>query len=388
MKIQRTIPPAAAPVKFLDLLFGFIGLFYGKQFLINFECQIKKYFSVKHVYLVSSGKAALTVILEALSKDNLRNEVIIPAYTCYSVPSAIVKAGLRVVPCDLKEGTLDYDYELLEKSISDNTLCVISSNLFGIPSDIDTLINITRKYHINLVEDAAQAMGVQHAEKYIGTIGDVGFFSLGRGKNITCNSGGIIVTSSEKISESINEIIPKIEKTSVINDLKEYITTLIMYFFINPSLFWFPSNLAWLKLGKTIFYKEFDIYKLSGMKAGLMRNWIRRLEDSNALRLKVVRKYNIQKSIDYPCIRYPVLLQDVEAVNRLYGISLENGLGISKMYPDSINHIDELKHCFKNREYPVASSVAKRLITLPTHHLLRANDILKIKSNVQDVMKE
>ena len=80
------------------------------------------------------------------------------------------------------------------------------THLFGIPSDVDRTRRICEEKGIFLVEDAAQAMGVEHGGRKLGTLGDVGFFSLGRGKNISCGSGGIILTSSADIAEEHPEI--------------------------------------------------------------------------------------------------------------------------------------------------------------------------------------
>lgn len=121
--------------------------------------------------------------------------MVIPAYTCFSVPSAVVKAGLDVALCDLDASTFDFDYRLLEAAVNEKTLCVIPSHLFGIPSEMDRVNAICREKGVYVVEDAAQAMRGPTKGK-LGTLGDVGFFSLGRGKNITCGSGGIIVTNS------------------------------------------------------------------------------------------------------------------------------------------------------------------------------------------------
>ena len=78
--------------------------------------------------------------------------------------------------------------------MTDETLCVLAIHLFGIPANLDRIKKLCRKKDIFIVEDAAQAMGGEYKGGMLGTIGDVGFYSLGRGKNITCGSGGIIVT--------------------------------------------------------------------------------------------------------------------------------------------------------------------------------------------------
>ena len=159
MRLQRTIPPAAAPIYWRDLCHGLIEIFSREGFAQTFIGEVKAYFGVKHVFTVSSGKAALTLILRALKSLSPKTEVIIPAYTCFSVPSAIVKAGLKVKLCDIDLATLDFDYKLLEEAVTESTLCVIPSHLFGIPSDMDRIELLCHCRGAYVVEDVAQAMG-------------------------------------------------------------------------------------------------------------------------------------------------------------------------------------------------------------------------------------
>lgn len=383
MKIHRMIPPAAAPLSLQDIYFGFMGLFTRDRFLKKLINELKAYFSVNNVYLLSSGKAALTIILKALHSKDSRNEVIIPAYTCFSVPSSVINAGLQVTLCDLQENSFDYNYEELENLITDNTLCVVTSNLFGIPSDLDKLKVICEQNNIYLIEDAAQAMGVKHNDQYLGCIGDAGFFSFGRGKNITCNSGGLILTNNDDLSHQIERAYSEIQETDFLDNVKELFATFIMHIFINPRMYWFPSSLPFLKLGQTFFYENFDISKLSEMKAGLLYNWKKRLEKSNEVRIKNSNEYT-SLNVVYPYIRFPLILENANLADKLYTISKEKGLGLSKLYPSSIDKIEKLKGRINEGEFPVASSLSDRLIALPTHPLLNKQDIERIKGLIKN----
>lgn len=381
MKIQRTIPPVANHILFKDLLHGLAGIFNGKKYIKKFENEIKNYFDVRHVFLVSSGKAALTLILMALkSLSPSRGEVLIPAYTCFSVPSSIVKAGLKVSLCDMDLSTLDFNYKLLKEAINENTLCVIPNHLFGLPSNMDSLNSLCKNKGIFIVEDAAQAMGGTYKGKMLGTIGDVGFFSLGRGKNITCGSGGIIVTNSDQIAGAIARYYSNLVYPGITEDLKEFLQVVFMSIFIHPALFWFPLRLPFLKLGQTIFYRDFPVTRFSGMKAGLLWKWQDRLELSNQIRISTgiyfterlqfkISRYN---SIPYP--RLPIIVNSRDIRDRIYCKSCERGLGIGLMYPTPINEIEEIKNEFSDKVFPVAGKIAGRLITIPTHQFLSEKD--------------
>ena len=382
MRIRRTIPPTAAPINPIDLMHGFAGLFSsGKKYREKLEEEAREYFGVKYAVFVSSGKAALTLILLALKQLSKRRRVLIPAYTCYSVPAAILKAGLEVALCDIDPATFDFEPRSLEMSIDEETLCVIPSHLFGIPANMDLITSLCRERGSFIVEDAAQAMGGNYREKKLGTIGDVGFFSLGRGKNITCGSGGIIVTRSSEIASVIEHLYSLLETPAVFATAKEFLQLLLMVVFIRPILYWLPEGLPFLKLGATLFYREFPVEKLSEMKARCLWNWRKRLEEANRGRSTTaeyfrvhlsLKNFSIQPAICY--LRLPLVLCNRATRDRFHLYARAKGLGVSRMYPTAVNEIEEIKSRFVGRTFPAAEAVADRLITLPTHHLVAERD--------------
>jgi perosamine synthetase len=229
MRIGRTAPPAAAPISLRDILSGIFGVHRGQQEIDRLRAELKSYFGVKHCFVVSSGRAALTLILKAIKKLNpVKDQVVIPAYTCFSVPSAIIRAGLKVQLCDMDPETLDFDYTQLSKLLlspdklnepaklnklnkpkqlyepNNSFLAIIPAHLFGIPSDINRLRSLLGDTKTMIIEDAAQAMGGKWKGKKLGTLGDVGFFSLGRGKALSTVEGGIILTNREDIAHQIS----------------------------------------------------------------------------------------------------------------------------------------------------------------------------------------
>lgn len=380
MKLQRTLPPTAAPMYWKDLGYGLLGTFCGEASVERFEEEMKEYFGVEQVFTASSGKAALTLILRALKSISPKTEVLIPAYTCFSVPSAIVKAGLRVKLCDIDFATLDFDYKLFEEAVTENTLCVIPSHLFGVPSDLDRIESVCRFRGVYIVEDAAQAMGGVYKGRKLGTIGDVGFFSFGRGKNITCGSGGAILTNSQQIGSIIEKEISHLERPGFFEMARELISVLLMKIFIHPALFWFPQGLPFLRVGETFFYKDFPIKKLSRLKQGWMRKWKERLEQSNQQRIRNVSYFmkslhaTILGKEGIPYLRLPLLMESLEERNRIFSLSREKGLGLSVMYPTPINEIEEMKAEFDGQAFPSAKDVAEKLLTVPVHALLRDRD--------------
>jgi perosamine synthetase len=389
MKIGRTVPPAAAPLWWVDLWHGIIGFFSPERSLRALEDGIRREFGVRHVFLVTSGKAALTVTLKALKALSSRREVVIPAYTCFSVPAAIVHAGLRPALCDIDSSTFDFDHVLLERTLTEDTLCVIAHHLFGVPAEIDRIRALCEARRTFVVEDAAQAMGTESRGRKLGTIGDVGIFSLGRGKNITCGSGGIIVTNSDRIADAIALEYRQLRTPAPAMDCLELVRLVLMTTFIRPHLYWIPASLPFLGLGRTTFPRKIPVARLSGMKAGLLRDWRSRLARSNKVRSETAGYFSRQLRVrtgdrsSVPYLRFPIVLSTSKARETLYARSQKRGLGLSAGYPTAVSDIPDIPFSCNARQFPSARRVAQNLLTLPTHHWLSEKD----KSAIADLCR-
>jgi dTDP-4-amino-4,6-dideoxygalactose transaminase len=289
--------------------------------------------------------------------------------------------------------TLDYDYEMLEKLIDEEVLCIVSTHLFGILSNVSELKKRYQGKGIFIIEDAAQAMGGVFQDGKLGTLGDAGFFSLGRGKNITTGTGGVILTSSDVIADAIQPIYRSLKREPPVEYAKNIFQVFFLHIFLNPMLYWFPSQLSFLKIGETIFHKDFPVYRLSGFKTGLLFQWESRLAKFNDHRSATSNLYirTIQPpknllfySSSYPFLRFPFYVKDSEEKAKI--CKDYSNFGISPMYPASINNIDEIKEIFDGSAYPGAEHVVNRLITLPTHCLLNVQDKLQLADMLKSLI--
>jgi perosamine synthetase len=390
MKIGRHVPPAAAPLCWTDLCSGIAGILSRERSVPTLEEEIRRQFGVRHVFLVSSGTAALTLTLSALKALSPRTEVVIPAYTCFSVPAAVLKAGLRPVLCDIDPSTFDFNHALLEEALNANTLCVIAHHLFGIPSDIDRLRALCETRGIFVLEDAAQAMGAESRGRRLGTLGDAGIFSLGRGKNITCGSGGIIMTDADRIAEAVGEQHRRLRPPSWCEVLNDLVQIVGMTIFTRPRLYWIPAAMPFLRLGQTIFPKDIPLRRLSGMKAAFLRSWPSRLKGSNQARSEAAAYFSRQLPLrlppgpPHPYLRLPILVGSSTERERIFALAQARGLGVGLGYPTPVNEIPEIRTVFNGRRYPAARRVADSLLTIPTHHWVSASD----KKAIADFWRE
>ena len=389
MMPQRTLPPTAAPISFWDLIGAARGLWGGGKHRARLVEELKEKFSAREVFLVSSGKAALTVILKALAASSGRRRVIVPAYTCFSVPSAIVRAGLDVVLCDVEPDTLDFNFAELEGLINEEVLCVVPTHLFGRPADVDRVKRLCEGTGVVVVEDAAQAMGGQSGGRLLGTLGDVAFFSLGRGKNITCGTGGVILARSLPVIEAIKAEYATLPEAPRGEVARNWLEMVIMRLFIHPLLYWLPAGLPFLRLGETTFDTDYPLYRMDEVRAHQLRGWERRLALANQER--AARAGWLIDGLDLPrrgikpitgkeaiYLRLPVMVRDREMKETVCRQSREVGAGMSPSYPATIQEIPELAGRLVSRKYAGAQEVVDRLVTLPTHQFVTEVDRLKI----------
>lgn len=377
MRIGRTVPPAAAPLRAADLWHGIAGLLRSRRALARLKAELADHLGVRHVFLVSSGTAALTITLKALRASSSRSRVVVPGYTCFSVPGAVVHAGLRPVPCDIDAATFDFDHGRLAQAIDDDTLCVIAHHLFGVPSDIARTAALCRARGVLVIEDAAQAFGLAWKGIPAGTMGDVGIFSFGRGKTITAGGGGAIVTNSDALADLIRRQCDAVPPPSLADVLRQLLMVTAMGVFIRPSFYWMPASMPFLHLGETIFPKSVTLQRMSGLEAGVLRHWRRRLRESAHVRTRTALSFGRRLGIAWtpaPYLRLPIFAPSPAEKRALLARSRRLGLGLSGGYPSSIDLVPEVREWAGGASCPTARRVAEHLVTVPVHHWLDARD--------------
>jgi len=382
LRPRRTLPPAAPYQRWEDLWAGLEACLFPRRADVDLEGEIAESFGVRHVFAVSSGRAALVLILRALRSLSSRHEVIVPAYTCFAVVAAVRAAGLEVRPCDIERSGLGMDPRALEAALTADTLCVIPTHLFGIPSNVDDVRDRISGRAPFVVENAAQAMGGRLGERPLGTLGDVGFFSLGRGKAISAGDGGIVLTNSPSIGAALNAQYLALSEPAGFEMWRDYLAALLTRALIHPALFWFPAGLPFLRLGETILPKEIHVKRLSRASRGLLRAWRSRLDEGNDQRRKTAEYFCRELGIHWgstgaiPYLRLPVLVEDPEIRERILVLARRRGLGITPMYPCSIDRLDGVPS--GSGGHPRAAEAARWLLTIPTHHILTERDRARI----------
>lgn len=401
MRIGRIIPPAASPLSINDIVGGLRGLLSPEKTNKQLHESFSEHFHTKHCFFVSSGKAAISLSLMALSHIYpSRTKVIIPAFNCFSVPSAIIHAGFSVLPCDIDINTLQLNLHELVRILETHKdiLAIIPAHLFGLPAPMEKIKRLVKKYDIPIIEDAAQAMGSFLNMSFADSFSDIIIFSLSRGKSFTAGEGGIVVTSSDDLGIILNQYLKSIPEYTMFNIIKMILTSMGLYFFIKPELYWFPELMPFLKLGQTIYNPVFPVLKFNSFQAGITNNWRQKVKIFNMERIQRLQLYTKylsdikgiflvtgQYPPSVPCIRFPVIVSDSLLADKILSIGSRLGLGISKTYPHSIDvipalNLNDTQNC-KNALY-----ISKHLLTLPCHPLVNFSDVLNISNVIRSVI--
>lgn len=175
----------------------------GKE-VEKLESSLKEYLGCKHAIGVSSGTDALLLALMALNIQP-DDEVIVPTFSFFATAGVVSRLNAIPVFADVDPVTFNLDPNEIEKLITPKTKAIIPVHLYGQSAAMDEIMAIAKKHNLKVVEDGAQAIGVQYKDgKKVGTIGDIGCYSFFPSKNLGCfGDGGLVVTDDDELGEML-----------------------------------------------------------------------------------------------------------------------------------------------------------------------------------------
>ena len=169
-------------------------------FVKEFEQKMSASVNRKYGIAVSNGTAALEVAVQALGIRE-GDEVIMPAFTIISCAMAVTKAGAVPVFVDSDPYTWNMKEDEIEEKITPKTKAVMIVHLYGLPAMADKILDLAKKYHLKVIEDAAEMHGQTYNGKPCGSFGDISTFSFYPNKHITTGEGGMLVTDDEELAK-------------------------------------------------------------------------------------------------------------------------------------------------------------------------------------------
>lgn len=161
---------------------------------------MKENLGTKYALLTTSCTHALEMAAY-LSDIQPGDEVIMPSYTFVSTADAFVLRGARIVFVDIRPDTMNIDERLIESAITEKTRAIVPVHYAGVACEMDTILALADKYHLKVVEDAAQGVHAYYKGRALGTLGDFGCFSFHETKNYSMGEGGALLFQKDEYLE-------------------------------------------------------------------------------------------------------------------------------------------------------------------------------------------
>ncbi len=174
-------------------------------FVEEFEDKFSQYIGREYGISCSNGSAALDIAVAALELTK-GDEVILPTFTIISPALSIVRAGATPILVDIDPKSWNMDVSKIEEKITSKTKAIIIVHIYGLPIDIDPVLQICKKYNLKLIEDAAEMHGQTYNGVKCGNFGDISIFSFYPNKHITTGEGGMLLTNDVQLAERCKKL--------------------------------------------------------------------------------------------------------------------------------------------------------------------------------------
>jgi perosamine synthetase len=328
----------------------------GIQNVEKFEKKFSKYVCSPVSVAVNSGTAALHL---ALSLFNIKNkEVILPSLSFVSTAHAVKYNGGIPIFADIDPNTLCIDTNSIEEKISKRTALILPVHFGGYPAELDKIAKICKKNKLNLVEDAAHAVGTRFKNKMIGTHGDAVCFSFHPVKNLAMPAGGVI---------TLNRNMKKFEK-----ELKERRWCGIS----NRNFFEYDVN----QIGWNYYMNEFSA------AIGIVQ--LAKLEKLNHKRKNIAKRYfhELKSENKMPFDNFcSYHLYWIRVKNRTKFIKnmLEKKIEVGIHYKP----IDKMSMYSNKKVNPITEKISKEIVSIPIHPNLTNDNINYIIKTINKLIK-
>jgi dTDP-4-amino-4,6-dideoxygalactose transaminase len=342
-----------------------------------FETEFAAYCGAEAAAAVDSGPSALLLALRSMDVGE-GDEVLMPSWTFFATPEAVLLAGAHPVMIDIDETTLNVSPEkvreyietncrregdrLVDRKTGKNLRAIIPVHIFGLPAEMDELTAIADEYRLLVLEDCAQAHGAVYKGRKVGSIGDCAAFSFYLSKNLSALGEAGIILSRDR------EKIEKVKRLRV--------------------------------HGQSDRYHHSDVgynARMDELQAVVLRLKLKRLDEWNRKRNEAARMYD-DRLRDLPLV-LPARVSGSESVYHLYVIRCRNRdrlaehlkqrrIGVGIHYPLPCHLQPALSNLgYRAGSLPVTEKMAGDVLTIPMHSHLTADDIDRVADSIRDFFK-
>ena len=339
------------------------------KFVNQFEGQFANRLGRNYAIAVTSGTAALDVAFEALLIGP-GDEVILPAFTIISCINQVIRSGATPVLVDSDPLTWNMNLQQVEEKITEHTKAILVVHIFGLPVDIDPILELAQKKNIKIIEDAAEMLGQTYNEKPCGSFGDISTFSFYPNKLVTTGEGGMIVTNDKQLADDCRSL-----RNLCFQPKKRFV----------------HERLGWN-------------YRMTNIQAALGLAQLERLDEFVQIKRSIGKKYSQGLRVLNE-VQLPLEKTDyAENIYWVFGLVLNDSIGFDaeeamKMLEEKgigcrpffcpMNQQPVLREMgfFLNESYPVAERLYKQGFYIPSGMALTSEHINHVTKKLIEVLK-
>ena len=337
-------------------------------FLEKFEESFSKKVNRKYGVSCSSGTAALDLAVSAL-KIGPGDEVIMPTFTIISCASSVIRAGAKPILIDADPKTWNMNVDDIEASITPRTVAIMAVHIYGLPVDMDPLLEIAERYKLFVIEDAAELIGAEYKKNPCGSFGHISTFSFYPNKQITTGEGGMVVTNDLQIKDRCKSL----------------------------------RNLCFQKERRFV-HKELGWnYRMTNLQAALGLAQLEKLDLIVENKIKNGELYN-QLLKDVQGIQIPIKsTKYAENIYWVYGIILDSKIATAEemmaklskskigtrpfFFPMHQQPVFKEMGLFKNKSFPISEKLYKYGFYLPSGLNLKSENIEKVSEILKTLIR-
>lgn len=336
------------------------------------------------------GRVALYALLRALGIGP-GAEVVLQAFTCLAVPAPVVGLGARPVYVDVTRETYNLDPTRLEAALSPATRAIVVQHTFGMPADLDPILEIARPRRLPVIEDCCHALGARYRGSEVGSFGAAAFYSYEFGKPVVIGLGGVAVCNEAELTSRVRSLYggfkPPPRRPELLVNLQYYGHAVLR----RPRLFWQLRQVYHRLARGGWLVGTFTVSDMAGrlgedyewrMPESCRRRLMKKLQGIDATiahRRRVARRYEDgirglgiacpvpPKAADPVYLRYPILARDKAAV---LAEARRRRMELGDWFVSPVDPLDEGQWSavgYERGTCPVAEEMARRVVTLPVY---------------------
>lgn len=333
---------------------------------VAFEDAVCQYLGVRHAVAVSSGTAALHLIVRSLGLG-AGDEVLLPSFSFAASVNVLLYEGAKPVFCDIDSRTFNIDPASVEPKVTSRTRAILAVDVFGHPVDWDALQEIATRHNLLLIDDSCEAFGAEYRSRKVGQFGNAAAFSFYPNKPITTGEGGVIVTNDFEIAR------------------------------VSRCL----RNQGRSEMGSWLEHEQLGFnYRMNEMSAALGLSQLQRIGSFLEARKRVAELYS-ERLRTVPWVQSPWVAEHVRMSWFVYVITLDEGIDRNglvaalqerhipvRCYFSPLHlhgYISRYTDC-RAGDLPVTESVAKRTLALPFHNRLGKVEVGEVVDALEDAV--